>query len=329
MGQPAHVADRIAPKPKEPKWELKTITEGNRERQVWFDMNDPTQAGPGYDPAPRWQERAPTQPQIFGSGTTGYFTLGPDGQPRQLVGAPEPGSAEATAALRTREVKIADAVRQFGVTEAEATSLVDGYRKTITDPVTGLSLSYDEATGNVRPIDEPRMAQITQQPAPDRSLYDMAGNVAGVGPTLAEAGSAITGQVGGPVAEQIIEDRQMLRSTQNELIRALSINPRFPVGEINRLREEINIAPRMWDSEDGLKARMRSVDEYLERRAQNELNAANNVNLPRETRQAASQAANDINNYRAMLGAQADRIARSAGKMTGTTSSGVGWEIVE
>ena len=101
------------------------------------------------------------------------------------------------------------------------------------------------------------------EPEAGQSLWELAPLVAGAGSAIRAGASAITGQAGLPVAEQTIEARQTFTTAKNNLIRAMSINPRFPVGEIDRIREEINIAPRILDSEDGLKARMRSIDRSL------------------------------------------------------------------
>lgn len=98
-----------------------------------------------------------------------------------------------------------------------------------------------------------------------------------------------------------VEKRQELVSAQNDLVRSLSINPRFPVGEINRIRKEINISPTLLRSPEGLQSRMRGVDTYLRNRLENELAAANDETLPKEQRQDALNAATSIGNFLVML----------------------------
>lgn len=66
-------------------------------------------------------ERSPSsKPQIFGSGGAGYYTLGPDGKPQQLV-APQPGSAEGGTALMKNVPYVAKAM---GIPEKDATELL-------------------------------------------------------------------------------------------------------------------------------------------------------------------------------------------------------------
>jgi hypothetical protein len=106
--------------------------------------------------------------------------------------------------------------------------------------------------------------------------------------------------------------RQNVDTAQQALVRALSINPRFPVTEMERIRKEVNIAPSAFNDAVTLESKMKGVNDALERRLQDELDAAKNINLPRNTRQAARQAANDIGNFIDLLGVPDDNEAMDA-----------------
>ena len=133
-----------------------------------------------------------------------------------------------------------------------ATGIVDGSIQVQVNEATGQVQLIDEAAavaGDERAVIELPIAAFAEEdsrPVPEegQTLWDLAPLVAGAASAARTAASAISGQVGGPVAEETIEARQTFDVAKNSMIRALSINPRFPVGEIQRLEREINIAPR-------------------------------------------------------------------------------------
>jgi hypothetical protein len=153
-------------------------------------------------------------------------------------------------------------------------------------------------------------AQPQEAPAPQRpSLYSLAPGVTGMVPAGAMALQGVVGQSGMnvPFTAGLAERRQLFSNAQNELIRALSINPRFPVAEMERIRREINISPGAFTDGRTLQERMRSIDTYLAGRLVNEDRAAQDASLPVETRRAAAQAANDIRNFTELLGVPRER----------------------
>jgi hypothetical protein len=82
----------------------------------------------------------------------------------------------------------------------------------------------------------------------------------------------------------------------------MSINPRFPVGEINRLKEEINIEPKLLDNPKLMRARMKSVDRSLRVRLDKELRSSADPNLPAQSRRDALDAVVNISNFLGTLG---------------------------
>lgn len=153
----------------------------------------------------------------------------------------------------------------------------------------------------------PTVAVPTDSAQPQRTLYQLADTprTTGLIPMLADVAQGVTGQVGInlPGAADLIERRQMFSTAQGGLIRALSVNPRYPVGEMERIREEINISPGAFIDPVKLKARLRSVGNDLRVRLSNEERAANDTSLPPEQRRNAAAAVTDIRNFLAVLGA--------------------------
>ena len=229
-----------------------------------------------------------------------------------------------------RERKIADIMRTNNVDYATASNIVNGIVVIRDNPVTNEQEQVNVLTGEVAPLRRaaapaapaatPSAGGAAGEPAapgaapsatpgrpsstqPRRTLWEMAPSVTGIAPAVQEAAQGVTGQAGINVAtEGLIRDRQTFATVQNDLIRALSVNPRFPVAEMQRIEREIAIAPGVFTDPRSLRERMVSVNTYLRDRLQNEDRAANDTSLPRADRQAALSAANNIRNFLAQLG---------------------------
>lgn len=209
-------------------------------------------------------------------------------------------------------------------------NLIDGTSRPLSAsaPQTGGGAQQPGPAGAPRPVAPSRQAGAGRVPAPpqegagglqlpapgaaaDPTLWNMADDVTGLVPTLQEMAQGVTGQVGINAARpELLENRQTFRTAKNDLVRALSINPRFPVGEIERISEEVNIEPGVFTDPVTLRARMTSVSDYLTRRLENEEVAARDASLPVETRQNAATAAKDIRNFLQQLGVPADQAER-------------------
>ena len=222
-----------------------------------------------------------------------------------VVFNPPKGQDEGVRQKRVDALK--DQFIRTGMEEQEATdravNITDG---NISFEITtdGFAREINALDGTVKEVPLGQDSPVAQQPQQE-TLYEIAkrGNIAGIVPATTELFGRTVGQVPGvPIAEQVSEDRQKVQIAGNDMIRALSINPRFPVGEINRLREEIKIAPALFDSQRALLARMRGINDSLAIRLENEQRAASDPNLPQETRAASAQAAKDIGNFLTRLG---------------------------
>jgi hypothetical protein len=218
-----------------------------------------------------------------------------------------------------------------------AQDIVDGYRRIEVVPQTGNVRLINEISGEVTELpigranqrgqggqaqggdDDPASTaqaldqaeippgQLNQQTAQEGStLWESTEGVAGIPGAITEAwqrtGGQIPGLGGGEETRETVGNRQFFRLAQGDLIRSLSINPRFPVAEMERIRRETDIEPSMWDSQDSLKTRMRRLDKYLRGRLERERQAAKNPNMGQEARANAQRAAKDIANFLDVLG---------------------------
>lgn len=194
------------------------------------------------------------------------------------------------------------------VPRADAEDIVYGFVQVVTDPTLKAPVLVNKVTNEARALPTgvtlPEDVETVQADQPE-SLYEMAPQATGLRRTIQEGLTEIGPQFS-PIEvrgyPETVEARQEFGVAVNELIRALSINPRFPVGEINRIKSEIDIEPRWFRSTEALEAKMRGVDTGLRVRLENERETSQNPELPSDVRANALQAANDIENFLDRLG---------------------------
>jgi hypothetical protein len=122
-------------------------------------------------------------------------------------------------------------------------------------------------------------------------------------PAIGEGAQRVAGQIGANVvAPEFTERRQAFLNVQNEIIRAVINNPRFPVTEQERIRRELNIVPSMLTDPQTLIARIRALDSTLRTSLTNREREGADTSLPVAVRQGARQAANETRNLLQILG---------------------------
>jgi hypothetical protein len=235
----------------------------------------------------------------------------------QLIGGTKRENEPAT---REREQKIADYMRNFGLSRQDAMRIVDRVEQVHPDPIAGGLNIYNpigRGTTNVpasmggAPTAAPTApgpSAVSDIPAPSGAegkpgkIWDMAELVAGPGSAITSGAATVAGLVGLDIAPDIQQARQFVQSSQLRLVRALANNPRFPVTEMQNIRREINIEPNFFDSAPALKNRMIAIDQYLRSIVEQERAAGADPSLPVDTRKAALAAVKEIENYANLLG---------------------------
>lgn len=150
----------------------------------------------------------------------------------------------------------------------------------------------------------PQLAQAQENKTKNINLYELAPLATGIASGAKDIYSRTAGQVDFlPVAEKTLEARQTIETETANLINAIRQNPRFSEGERNALEKQITLRPSVFDSPRALQARMRSINQSLKQRLDNEKRAANDETLPVLTRQSALETANSITNFLNVLGA--------------------------
>ena len=193
-----------------------------------------------------------------------------------------------------------------GLSEKDATDIILGTKKLSTNPVSGEKSVVDMQTNISESVkDAPIATEQTsekEKKKPETTLWELSGLSTGPWSSMRAGASLVSGALGGPVAEQTLRARQFTTSAQNDLIRALTLNKRFPVGEINRLKDDMAIEPNFFDNPKMLQQRYIAIEKYLKDRVIKEIDASSNTSLPKDVRQDALRAANSIDNFVNLLG---------------------------
>lgn len=238
-----------------------------------------------------------------------FYAQLPEGDPRKEYMAgkkPKPSETD----------KKVQALLERGVSRADAEDVVYGVSQVVTDPTLQTPMLVNKLTREARPLmpgQNNPSAQLPSPPAPGGNapaaglgpLYDRADDATGILRSGQRLWTDIAPQV--PLAgregyPETVEAQQEFAVAVNDLIRALSINPKFPVAEMERIRKEIDVGPSAFRSAESVQASMRATDRTLRARLDNERRASRDPNLPAEARRNALQAANDIENFLNRMG---------------------------
>ncbi len=186
-----------------------------------------------------------------------------------------------------RSRKIQSLVSQ-GLSPQESANIADGFTK--------FPLTADNVIDDSAPVPGPK---------PGQSLFELAefatGPFSKLTEVIATGKSIFTGDLS-PKERQVIEARQTITTSLQNLILALSINSRNPVAEQQRLEEQINIKPTLFDSPSALRARMNSIRGSLEIKLEQEIASSQNPVLSESSQNNSRTKATAIRNFLAIMG---------------------------
>jgi len=243
-------------------------------------------------------DRAPSTPEKIRLATEAGLKPGTSAYNDFLLGKGDNAGGD----MRSR--KISDAMRlNAGLSEQKATKIVDGQATFELNEKTGKMLYTDLVTGAVNEVAVSGGESETPKPAPGQTLMDLADVATGPAASLTAKSAGALSFFGINPDESATGAQQTFDTQTTALIRALSINPRFPVAEMERIQKEVNIKPSFLQGAGTLKKKMRSLDEALQVRLSQAERDFNDPNLDVETRQAQGANASALKNFLAIAGA--------------------------
>ncbi len=209
-------------------------------------------------------------------------------------------SKEGSAGAKEKEIQDYIAM---GLSREDAVKVAYGKLSMKVNEVTGTINLLDEITQEAREIPLSGEPAVTPTPEPGRTLWDLAEFATGPASAVRSGMSIPFAWVGAPIASKTIQARQAFQIHSRALIRALSINPRYPVAEMNAIKKEIDLLPKLLDAPELLRQRIIATREGLSLRAEQAETDSDNVNLSSKVRGDAEAAATAIRNFLAILGA--------------------------
>jgi len=218
--------------------------------------------------------------------------------------------AKKPATLSAAQEKI-QRLTSTGMDEDTAIGIADGRMKVSINPMTGERVIIDMANQQIVPLQQPQTQQqsptASAQPAPKNgnSLYEQAENATGFGATLGRAATDTLGQIPGATGEmfqspEIVKAQQNFDLFKRNLIQSLSLNPRFPVAEQQRIE---NLLPTgAFTAPETVKSNLIELDREFQRIEQEAAAGLNNASSTVEQRQADAATLRYIQQARERLG---------------------------
>ena len=204
--------------------------------------------------------------------------------------------------LDAKGIEIERYKNTLGLSEEDATKLAYNQYTVKPNPVSGTVQVVDTVGGIVREIQVDRPDTPRPSPKKGETLWDLSTYATGPTNTVAAAVSVPLSWVGLSPAEKIIGARQTFATTNQDFVRALQNNKKYPIGEREAITKEISMTPSFLDDPKVMRSKMISLRKSLTIRAeQAEADAMDPANTAK-FRGGAKIASSDIRNYLALLG---------------------------
>ncbi len=222
----------------------------------------------------------------------------------RVVGADEGVAPQSDGESQSQRQDKIDSLVNQGISKTDAEAMVDGF----------LEMKYSEATGQILLTDlrtqEAREILPEQLPRPDRALpqeghtlYDMARLATGPESAFKSAAAVPLAWFDVEHDSRVVYARQALKTATREFVQTMSLNPRYPMGEQDLIRQEIAALPQFLDSPSLMQDRMRSLGDSLRFRLSKVKEDSRNTSLTADHRKEARKAVATIENFLDLLGA--------------------------
>lgn len=154
-------------------------------------------------------------------------------------------------------------------------------------------------------------------------LIETTPQLTGVIPGVKSAIESVLATTGAEIEDpEVAQARQTFRLAKNNLIRTLSVNPRFPVAEMQRLLGDIDIQPGILTSANQIKNRLISLDKFLNNEKSILINNLNIKGLSDTAMDNFLQQINAIDSFKNIMG-----VPKETGGTDGTGVRG-DWKLI-
>lgn len=183
--------------------------------------------------------------------------------------------AEKQAGITNRDRAIQRLARREGLDQEWARDAVDGLVSIERDAKRGVMILTNEATGEVRevPIGTGRAVEESAGIGADQlyrftgnageTMYELAEYATGAGNLLALAGERIAALANVDTEGKRTIAMQSMRNYGRLMKRALAMNPRFPVAEMEAIDKELQFDPAAFDSPQLMRKRLKNIYGFM------------------------------------------------------------------
>jgi len=218
-----------------------------------------------------------------------------------------------TQGAQTESAKQIKSMVEQGVAQHLAENIAYGRVDLQINDKTGRMVLIEEVTQKATeiPIELSAALKLTKDGSlpitPKNTLFKLAEHGTGIGSAAAAALDFGAAFAGFPTEMKATFARQTLKAEIQNLVRALSINQRFPLGEMERIRDDVSITPAIFDDPILMRTRMIALRDSLTERARNaDIDGADpdNSDVLRESQKSN---ATHIRNFLVKLGVPDDK----------------------
>ena len=228
------------------------------------------------------------------------------------------------------------ALEMQGLDRQTALGIASGRYEMSINPMTGERALIDVATQSMVPLSSGQMGggegegaspYSSGELSSGKTLYEMADDATGVAASVRRGASNTLGQLPGAVGEMFtspdaVEAGQEFELFKRDLIRSLSLNPRFPVAEMERIANLVPTGAGVASSTT--KVSLESLGRELARIEAEAQASANDAKTPIEQRQADMQTLRSVRAARARLGVPIGAVAAEQVQAVHLAAVGVG-----
>lgn len=175
------------------------------------------------------------------------------------------------------------------------------------NPVTGRVVRQDLLGGAVTEI--PFANNLAPQPTPQKgaTLFESADEATGLSSTPKAIVENFAALFGSEASQPATEARARFSNATQTLIRSLAENPKFPMGEMEAIKAELDIKPGMFTGEQTLETKMTELHGFLVQKVERLERDADDTSLDPADRADYRKAAKDIRAFLSVMGSPPEK----------------------